>query len=117
MITPGEVTKVRQGIKTAKLTEAEAKESPPGDLAKKEARPVPAAPPPPPPPAPAPKTENSDPVAEKLKEAPPPPTPPPAPAAPEQKKADAAPPPPSSAEKMEADALQVAEQRKIEEEK
>jgi colicin import membrane protein len=113
MITPDEVTKVRQGVKTAKLTETEAKPSPKGEVAKKEAdkaRPVPAAPPAPPPPPP--KAEKSDPVAEKLKEAPPPPAAPPAAdqKAADQKKADAAP-----SEKLEADALQAAEQRKMEE--
>ncbi|MBO0766056.1 MAG: hypothetical protein J2P50_15915, partial [Hyphomicrobiaceae bacterium] len=37
MISPGEATKVRQGVRTAKLLEAEAKESPKGEIAKKEA--------------------------------------------------------------------------------
>jgi colicin import membrane protein len=68
MITPGEVTKVRQGLRTAKLLEAQPKESPKGDLAKKEAakpRLAAALPPPPPPPPPE----------EKAAEPPPPPPP------------------------------------------
>ena len=113
MITPGEATKVRQGVETAKLTETEAKASPKGEVAKKEAakaRPVAAAPPPPPEPA-SRLEEKADPVAQKLKEAPPPSAPPPAAPAPaEHKKLDPAPP-----EKLDADALQAAEQRKMEE--
>jgi colicin import membrane protein len=115
MVTPSEVTKMSRGVKTAKLADTEAKASPKGEEAKKEApktRPVPATPPPPAPEAKA--EEKSDPVAQMLKEAkqppPPPPAAPPRPA--DAKKADAAPPPP---EKLEADALQAAEQRKLEE--
>ena len=79
LVTEGELTKLRQGVRTAKQLEAVAKESPKADIAKKEAakpKPVAAAPPPPPPPEPpAPK---ADPIAEKLASAEPPPPPPPA---------------------------------------
>jgi colicin import membrane protein len=126
MITPNEANKVRQGTPTAKQPEAEAKESPKGEVAKKEAakaRPVAAAPPsPPPPPAepPAPKAEqkSEDPIAKKLAEAPPPPTP--APPPPEEKKTpDAAEPEKLKAdEQRAADALRQAEEaRKMEEQK
>jgi colicin import membrane protein len=121
MIAPSELTKVRLGSRTAKEPETEAKESPKGEVAKKEAakaRPVAAAPPPPPPPEPpAPKVEQKqDPIAQKLAEAPPPPpaaTPPPSPS-----------PPPASApdEQKEAEAAQAqakreAEERRLAEEK
>lgn len=90
MMDPSELTKLKQGSRTAKQLEAMAKEAPKVDPAKKEAakpKPVATAPPPPPPPEPpAPKT---DPIAEKLASAePPPPPPPPAPSAEELKKAD-----------------------------
>ena len=76
LVTEGELTKLRQGARTAKQLEAVAKESPKADIAKKEAakpKPVAAAPPPPPPPEP-----KADPIAEKLASAEPPPPPPPA---------------------------------------
>jgi colicin import membrane protein len=79
LVTESELTKLRQGVRTAKQLEAVAKETPKADIAKKEAakpKPVAAAPPPPPPPEPpAPK---ADPIAEKLASAEPPPPPPPA---------------------------------------
>jgi colicin import membrane protein len=126
MITPNEANKVRQGTPTAKQPEAEAKESPKGEVAKKEApkaRPVAAAPPPPPPPEPpAPKVEQKrdDLIAKKLAEAPAPPAPPPPTPPPEVKKTpDAAPPEKLKAdEQRAADALRQAEEaRKVEEEK
>jgi colicin import membrane protein len=83
LVTEGELTKLRQGVRTAKQLEAMAKESPKADIAKKEAaklKPVAAAPPPPPPPEP-----KADPIAEKLASAEPPPPPPP-PAIDEKKK-------------------------------
>lgn len=123
MITPSEATKVRQGTPTAKQPETEAKETPKGEVAKKEApkaRPVAAAPPPPPPEPPAPKKEQKqdDPVAKKLAEAPALPTPPPPP--PEEKKTpDAAQPEKLKAdEHRAADALrQAKEARRMEEQK
>jgi colicin import membrane protein len=104
MITPGDVTKVRQGVRTAKLlAAAEAKESPQGDLAKKEAtKPKMAAtapPPPPPPPAPEAKPEPSPP-----KVVDPSPAPPPA-AAEEAKK------------KVEAEQQKLAEEKRLAEAK
>jgi colicin import membrane protein len=107
MITPSEATKVRQGTRSAKLLETEAKTSPKGEVAKTEAaktKPVAAAPPPPPSAPPAAKAEEkkSDPVAEMLK------SPPPAqPAAGEQKKLDAA-----QRQKLEADAQRQAEEQR-----
>jgi len=91
VIAPSEVTKSRLGAPTAKLLEAEAKETPKADTAKKEAakpKPAAAAPPPPAPEPPAPKEQQKlDPIAQKLAEAPPPPiAPPPVPAPDEQKK-------------------------------
>ena len=112
MIAPGEVTKVKLGSRTAKQPEAEAKESPKGEAAKKEApkAKVAAAAAPPPPPPPPPETAP-EPIAQKLAEPPPPPTP-------------ATPPPPTPAEvqkKLEAEKaaekLKADEQRKIEEQK
>lgn len=73
-ITPGEVAKLRQGSRTAKLDNAEAREIPKPDEAKKEPpkpKPVAAEPPPPPPPAPEPPKEEVKP--EPAKAEPPPP--------------------------------------------
>jgi colicin import membrane protein len=98
LITESELTKLRKGARTAKQREAEAKETPKADVAKKESakpKPVAAAPPPPPPPdPPASKPEQkADPIAEKLASAQPPPPPPaaalPAPAPDERKKLEA----------------------------
>jgi colicin import membrane protein len=114
MIAPSEVTKVRQGSPTAKQQDTEAKESPKGEVAKKEAakpKPVAAAPPPPPPPEPpATKAEQKlDPIARKLAEAPPPP---PAPANPPPASA----PPPAAApdERKDAEAAQAKAKREAE---
>jgi colicin import membrane protein len=127
MVTPSELTKVRQGTPTARQPETAAKETPKGEVAKKEAakaRPVAAAPPPPPPPEPpAPRTEQkADPIAKKLAETPTPVPPAPAPATPapdEKKKSDAAQPEKLKAdEQRAADALRLAEDaRKMEEQK
>jgi colicin import membrane protein len=121
LVTPGDVTKLKQGSRTAKQLEAQAKETPKPDIAKKEAdkpKPVAAAPPPPPPPPepPAPKEpeKKADPIAEKLAAVPPPPPaapePPPAPAPSfeEQKKLE---------ELMREQERQAEEQRKAEEQK
>jgi colicin import membrane protein len=85
IISESDLTRLKQGVRTAKQLEAMAKEAPKPDVAKKEtAKPKPvAAPPPPPPPEP-----KSDPIAEKLASAEPPPPPPPA--ADEQKQREAA---------------------------
>jgi colicin import membrane protein len=76
LVTDSELTKLKQGARTAKQLEAQNKDTPKADVAKKEAakpKPVAAAPAPPPPP-PAPKPEpKSDPIAEKLAQPPPPP--------------------------------------------
>jgi colicin import membrane protein len=72
MIAPSEVTKVRLGTRTAKLLEAAAKESPKGEVAKKEAakaKVAAAAAPAPPPPPPE---QKSEPPAAKTAEPPPP---------------------------------------------
>lgn len=95
LITPGEMTKLTQGVRTAKQLDAQPKEAPKSEPAPKEAdkpKPVATAPPPPEPPPPPKEEPKSDPIAEKLASATPPP--PPAPAAPpvpspeEQKKLD-----------------------------
>jgi len=89
MVAPGEVTKIKLGSRTAKLLEAEAKESPKGEAAKKEApkaKLAAAAAPPPPPPVPE---KTPDPIAQKLAEPPPAPTPAPPPPAEAQKKLEA----------------------------
>ncbi len=72
IISESDLTRLKQGVRTAKQLEAMAKEMPKPDVAKKEtAKPKPvAAPPPPPPPEP-----KSDPIAEKLAAAEPPPPP------------------------------------------
>lgn len=104
LVSESELTKLKQGARSAKQLEAMAKESPKADLAKKEAaklKPVAAAPAPPPPPdPPAPK---SDPIAEKLASAEPPPPPPP--------------PPVDEKKKIEEQMRQVQEQLKAEEQK
>ena len=124
LVTESELTKLRQGARTAKQLETVAKESPKADVAKKEAakpKPVAAAPAPPPPPEPpAPK---SDPIAEKLASAEPPPPPPP-PAVEEKKKIEEALEKQKAAEKQRAAEEELAleglrkaeEKRKAEEE-
>lgn len=99
MISPGEVTKVRQGVRTAKLLEAEPKDSPKGDQARKQAkRPKTAAAAPPPPPSGA-QEEKADP-------------PPPAPAAEAQKKAAK-----EAQKKLEAEQQKQAEAQRLAEQK
>jgi colicin import membrane protein len=98
IITPSELTRLKQGDPTSKQMEAKAKEEPPTEISKKEAekpKPVTAPPPaaePPPPPEPEPqKTETpppkQDPIADKLAAMPPEPAPTPEPGpTPEEKK-------------------------------
>ena len=74
LVTPSEVTKVRQGVRTAKQMEAEAKETPKPEISKKEApKPTPVATPKPEPPKPEPPKEE---VKEAPKPEPPKPEPP-----------------------------------------
>ena len=74
LLTPSEVTKVRQGVRTAKQMEAEAKETPKPEISKKEApKPTPVATPKPEPPKPEPPKEE---VKEAPKPEPPKPEPP-----------------------------------------
>lgn len=74
IVSESDLTRLKQGVRTAKQLEAAPKESPKPDVAKKETpKPKPAAVPPP---APEPK---SDPIAEKLAAAEVPPPPPPQP--------------------------------------
>jgi len=128
VIAPSEVTKVSLGAPTAKQLEAEAKDTPKADLAKKEAakpRPVAAGPPPPAPEPPAPKQEQrADPIAQLLAEPAPSPSAPAAspPAPDEQKKLDAVQQKRDrqAMETLEADAQRraeelAAERRKLEE--
>jgi colicin import membrane protein len=106
IISESDLTKLKQGVRTAKQLEAMAKEAPKPDVANKETpkpKPV-AAPPPPPPPEP-----KSDPIAEKLASAEPPPPPPP-PAVDEQKQREAA------AQKQEA-ARKAEEKRRADEQR
>lgn len=117
LVTEGELTKLRQGVRTAKQLEAQAKESPKSEPAKKEApkpKPVAAAPPPapaepPPPPKEEPKEEP------KAASVPPPPPPaPPVPSADEQKKLEDM----LKEQQRQADELiKAEEQRKAEEQK
>jgi colicin import membrane protein len=112
ILTPSDVTKVRQGSRTAKNMEAEAKEAPEVKQPKKEAekaKPVAAnTPPPPPPPPPKPpepaKEEPPPPPKENVVAPPPPAEPPPAPG-------------PTPEEKKRLDDLVKEEQRKVEEAK
>ena len=97
IITPSELTRLKQGDPTSKQMEAKAKEEPPTEVSKKEAEkpkpitaPPPAAEPPPPEPEPQ-KTETpppkQDPIADKLAAMPPEPAPTPEPGpTPEEKK-------------------------------
>lgn len=121
LLTPSDVTKVRQGSRTAKNLEAEAKSTPETKQSKKEAdkpKPVAAnAPPPPPPPPPEPAKEEPPPPPKENVVAPPPPAePPPAPGpSPEEKKRleDQA-----KEEQRKADeAKKAAEKKKAEEKK
>src|SRR5262249_10411536 len=90
LISAGDLTKLRQGVRTAKELEAEAKPTPKPDSAKKEApkpTPVAAAPAPPEPPTPpAPKEEVKPPEPKSEPVAPPPA---PAPAREEQERLEA----------------------------
>jgi colicin import membrane protein len=117
LVSASDLTKLRQGVRTAKLTQAEPKESPKTDLAKKEApkpTPVAAAPPPPAPEPPAPKPEpkpepKNDPIADKIAAAPPePPLP-----VPEQQKLEQV---LKEQERLAEEERKAEEQRRLEEE-
>jgi len=126
LVTPGEVTKLRLGSRTAKQLQAQPKESPRPDVAKKEApkpSPVATAPPPPAPEPPAPAKE--DPKPEPPKAEPPPkvepPKPEPAKDPPAEKLAAlppepaAVPPAPALEEQKRLDELLKEQQRQAEE--
>jgi colicin import membrane protein len=126
LVTPGEVTKLRLGSRTAKQLQAQPKESPRPDVAKKEApkpSPVATAPPPPAPEPPAPAKE--DPKPEPPKAEPPPkvepPKPEPAKEPPAEKLAAlppepaAVPPAPALEEQKRLDELLKEQQRQAEE--
>ncbi len=114
LVSASELTRLRQGARNAKQLEAEAKEVPKAEPAKKEApkpTPVAAAPPPPPPPEPPPPKE--EPKEERKKEVaaatpPPPAAVPPVPAPDEQRKLD---------ELLKEQERQAEEQKKVEEQK
>jgi colicin import membrane protein len=73
LVSESDLTRLKQGARTAKQLQADNKESPKADPARKEAaKPKPVAAAPAPPPAPEPK---ADPIAEKLAAPPPPPPP------------------------------------------
>jgi colicin import membrane protein len=129
IITPSELTRLKQGDPTSKQMEAKAKEEPPTEVSKKEAEkpkpitaPPPAAEPPPPEPEPQ-KTETppepkKDPIAEKLAAAPPEPTPEPGPTPEEKKKLEEKLEQEKKAEeKKKADEKKKAEDKKKAEEK
>jgi colicin import membrane protein len=82
LVTPSELTRLKQGNPDSKEMEAKAKDEPKPEISKKEAeKPKPVTEPPPPPPPEPEKTETAkpkeDPIAEKLAAAPPPPVEPP----------------------------------------
>ena len=122
LVTPSELTRLKQGDPQSKHLEAKAKdEEPPPETFKKEAEkpkpvtaPPPAAEPPPPAPEPEPqKTETppppkQDPIAEKLASAPPEPTPEPGPTPDEKKLLE---------EKLEQERKAEEEKKKTEERK
>ncbi len=117
LVTPSDVTKLRQGSRTAKQMEAAAKETPKSAESKKEAekpKPTPATAPPPPPPPPeeskADPPEKAAAVPPPKAEAPPPPAAPPVPAPEEQKKLD------DLVKQQEAE-RQKEEEKKVEEAK
>jgi len=123
IVTPSELTRLKQGDPNAKQLEAKAKEEPPPEeTSKKEAdkpnpvvAPPPAAEPPPPEPeksepkkAEPPPEPKKDPIAEKLAAAPPEPTPEPGPTLDEKKKLE---------EKLEQERKAEEEKKKAEEKK
>jgi colicin import membrane protein len=126
LVTPGEVTKLRLGSRTAKQLQAQPKESPRPDVAKKEApkpTPVATAPPPPAPEPPAPAKEEPKPEPPKA-EPPPkvePPKPEPVKEPPAEKLAAlppepaAVPPAPALEEQKRLDELLKEQQRQAEE--
>jgi colicin import membrane protein len=118
LVPEGDVTKLKQGVRTAKQLDAEAKTNK-SDLAKKEApkpAPVPAAPPPPPAeaaaPAEAPPPAKQEP--EKVAALPPPAPPPPLPAPEEQKRLEDL---VKEQERQAEERRQAEEQRQAEERK
>jgi colicin import membrane protein len=110
IVSASELTKLRQGVRTAKQLEAEAKESPKAEPAKKEApKPTPVASAPPPPPPEPPKEEpRTEPPKEVAVATPPPAPAPPVPAPEEQKRLE---------DMLKEQERQAEEQRRIEEEK
>jgi colicin import membrane protein len=118
IITPSELTRLKQGDPQSKQLEAKAKEEPPEEISKKEAeKPKPiTAPPPaaePPPPAEPEKAEpppepKKDPIADKLAAAPPEPPPEPGPTPDEKKKLE---------EKLELERKAEEEKKQAEERK
>ena len=113
IITPSELTRLKQGDPDAKELEAKAKEEENPDISKKEAEkpkpvtePPPAAPPPPEPPK-AEEPKKEDPIADKLAALPPPPEPTPGPTPEDQQKLE---------EKLEQE-RKAEEQKKAEEKK
>ncbi len=115
LVNASELTRLRQGVRTAKQMEAEAKETPKAEPAKKEApKPTPAAAAPPPPPEPPPPPKEEPKKEEPKKEEPPkevamaPPPPSPVPAPEEQKKLD---------DMLKEQERKAEEEKKLEEQK
>ena len=114
LVNVSELIRLRQGARNSKLLEAQAKEAPKAEPAKKEApkpTPVAAAPPPPPPPAPEPPAPKEEPKKEEVAA-----IPPPAPVAAPLPPA-AAPPVPAPEEQKKLDELLKEQERQAEEHK
>jgi colicin import membrane protein len=118
LVSPSELTRLRQGARDAKQLEAQPKESPKAEPSKKEApKPTPAATAPPPPPPPPPKEEPKEEPKKEVASLPPPAPAPPPPAAPapdEQEKLNAL---LKEQERQAEERKKVEEQKKIEEQK
>ena len=114
IITPSELTRMKQGDEDTKQLEAKAAVKPPTEPSEKEApkpKPVTAPAPPPPPPPPEPEAAKpepkADPITDKLAALPPPPEPAPGPTPDEQKALEA-----KLAEEKKAEDLRQAEEKR-----
>jgi colicin import membrane protein len=110
LVSPSELTRLRQGARDAKQLEAQPKEAPKAEPSKKEApKPTPVAAAPPPPPPPPPKEEPKEEPTKEVASLPPPaPAPPPPPAVP---------PVPAPDEQEKLNALLKEQEREAEEQK
>lgn len=131
LVTPSDVTRLKKGARDAKQLEAQAKDTPKAETARKEADkpkvatapPPPEEPPPPPPkeeakaeppkPPPPPPAPKSDPIADKIASLPPPAPPPPGPTPAEQQQIEDK----LKEEQRQAEEKQREEERKAEEQR